>query len=153
MFLKVYFNKIQNKILALLNGYGKAPLNILAQETCSEMSRLVGGWIKESDSLARIFVLKGERINNTDRSHDILAIFIDKKALILDPTIWQIFPEAKNIFFGDFNNISEAIFEIKKKYGGDWKINEEIKKNLDANTQRKLEKIIGKIVRENLDLS
>lgn len=150
MFLKEYFNKIQNKILALLNRYGKAPLNILAQDTCSEVSRLVGGWIKKSDSLARIFVLKGEKINNTDRSHDILAIFIDKKVAILDPTVWQIFPEAKDIFFGDFNNINEATLQIKKKYGGDWKLNEEIKKDINNKAQQELEKIIGEIVKENL---
>jgi hypothetical protein len=142
--------KIEKKIQYLLRKQGDLPLAILAYDCCSEISRLVASWIKKEKASSQVLILKGEGIKKTDRKHDIIAIIEKGKVFIIDPTIWQIFPN-ENISVGLYDNLEKALRGVTKKYGGFWKVSEEIK-NVSRRDQIEWKKIILDIVQENIKI-
>lgn len=142
--------KIEKKIHRLLKKQGDLPLAILAYDCCSEISRLAASWIKKEEDSSQILVLKGKRIKKTNRKHDILAIIEKEKVFIIDPTVWQIFSNGK-VFVGSHDNLEKALQSVIKKYGGSWKVSEEIKK-VNRKDQKEWKRIILDIVRENIKI-
>ena len=70
------FKKIQDRILNLLPKRHQIDKSILLEDCCSEISRLVASWIKESNRSARFYILKGDKVCKTKKSHDVLAVVI-----------------------------------------------------------------------------
>lgn len=123
---KEFILKIQNKVLKLIPVKSNIPLSLLLEDCCSELSRLVANWIREQDRSCRLLILKGDNVCDTKKSHDIVAIInLDKEVNIIDPTIWQFFPEKQSILVFIKQSIGEAPKEIEKLYGGQWEISEE----------------------------
>lgn len=122
--------------------------NILLTDSCSEVARLVAGWIKIFDKSNSIFILKGINVCNTKKAHDMLAVITaDKQIYVIDPTIWQFFPKEKSILLFLSKNIDITINKIKKKYGGQWSISEEFIR-MDKNEEKKYLNIIAKNIHE-----
>jgi hypothetical protein len=142
---KDYIIKIQDRIIKLLKSYNDKPLSALSLDCCSEISRLVGSWIKDDYNTAEIYILKGDNIVD-NKSHDILAISYNKKIHLIDPTIWQFFPEDNNIFLGAYNDLDKAILIVAKKYRGNWQIKEKL-----SNFNKKQIDEWKKIIKENLE--
>lgn len=121
---KEFIEKIQNEILKFVPEGNKLSLSVIFEDCCSELSRLVASWILEADESTHQVILKGDDVCGTNKSHDILAIKEGGKIYLIDPTIWQFFPDEKSILIGESNSIDEAITLASKKYGGQWKISE-----------------------------
>lgn len=149
-----YIESLQNYVVSLLRkGNESKPLWMLAKYNCSEVSWLVG--LKVAQDLGEKsdpFTLKGD-VNNgiekAENAHDILGYFDpdSKDFVILDPTIWQFYPEAESIFIGSFETIEKAIAEVSKHYQGDWKLSYRIK-DIHEDVSENL-----KIIRANCDQS
>lgn len=141
-------NKIQNRVIELLNSQGEEPLNVLVADCCSEVARLVGGWVQDIEKYDKFFILKGQNLRNSNRSHDVIAMLKDTKVSVIDPTVWQFFLD-KNIFVGNFGSLEAAFIELSKIYGGKWEVSEEL--NNITETQRKQWKsIIIKNLNKNI---
>ena len=122
------FKKIQDRILNLLPKRHQIDKSILLEDCCSEISRLVASWIKESNRSARFYILKGDKVCKTKKSHDVLAVVIrDGEVYLIDPTVWQFFPHKESILVGKLDYLEESIKLSKEKYGGSWKVSEELK--------------------------
>lgn len=118
---------IQERILQLLptNQYNRR--GILLADSCSELARLVANWIKEMDGSVQTIILKGDNVCATQKSHDILVVVTkDAQFYLLDPTVWQFFPGDDSILIGVADSLDEAIKLSAEKYGGEWKISEEV---------------------------
>ena len=112
---------IQNRILRLLPVDQRNQPGVLLADSCSEVSRLIAGWIKSQDESIQIIILKGANVCDTKKSHDILAVItMDNKVYIIDPTIWQFFPQAESILVFVSENIDTALNKLKTIYGGGW---------------------------------
>lgn len=142
---KKYIEKIQKKILELLPEEKRQERALLLDDCCSELSRLVASWIRENYKSSRQIILKGENICNTNKSHDILASIENGKVYLIDPTIWQFFPNEDSILIGEYFSIDEAIAAITRKYGGYWQKSEDLK---IISSEEKDEWL--KIVKENI---
>jgi len=111
---------------------------------------LVAGWIKIIDKSNRILILKGDGICNTKKAHDILAVITtNNQVYIIDPTIWQFFPQAKSILVFISDNINIALDKIKAMYGGQWAESEEFVQ-MDKNEEKKYLDIISQNISESL---
>lgn len=142
--------KIQKKIIQLLPIDQQDQPGILFADSCSEVSRLVANWIKKLDKSNRILIMKGDNVCGTKKAHDILAITItDNQVYVIDPTIWQFFPQAKSILVFVVNNINIALDKIKVMYGGQWAESEEFIE-MDKNEEKKYLDIISQNICENL---
>jgi hypothetical protein len=119
-----YISTIQTKVTNLLKAF-PGSLARASKDRCSEIARLVGCWIFKDYPNIEISVLKGEFSNNM--AHDILVVKYVDKIYVLDPTVWQIFPESKTIAVCTVNSITEAIVFVTNKYGGVWKVSELLK--------------------------
>ncbi|MEK9167640.1 MAG: hypothetical protein AAB613_02770 [Patescibacteria group bacterium] len=117
--------KIQKSVTDLLQTLSD-DLQIAAKDRCSEVARLAGCWILNENPEYKIQICKG-RLSD-ELSHDILIAEKDNSLFLIDPTIWQIFPESKSILIGSSQNVSGAINTLKEKYGGTWKISESLEK-------------------------
>ena len=142
---------IQRKVLKMLPVDKKNRPSILLADSCSEISRLVASWIKASDKISQINILKGNNVCGTKKSHDILAV-TDKsgRVQIIDPTVWQFFPRKKSIPVLTAKDINAAINKIKKIYSGRWKISEKFIK-LSKSQEKKYLNIIKQNIKENLE--
>lgn len=139
--------KIQERIIKLLPKDKQDQPGILLTDSCSEMARLAAGWIKTFDKSDSIFILKGINVCYTSKAHDILAVITaDKQVYVIDPTIWQFFPREKSILLFLSKNIDIAMNKIKKKYGGQWLINEKFVRVSKKNEGKYL-----KIIAENIN--
>jgi len=145
---KEFINKIQNKILELVPEENRSQLGVVLENCCSELSRLVAYSIKEESVSAKQVILKGDNVCGTDKSHDILVNTEDVKTYLIDPTIWQFFPDEKSILIGETNSIDEAIAVALIKYGGQWTISEELSEILEKN-KNEYQKIVLKNISEN----
>lgn len=116
--------KIQKRVVDLLHTLSN-DLHVAAKGQCSEVARLAGCWILTEHSGYTINILKGEFSDKS--AHDILGVMDGKTVFLIDPTIWQIFPESKSIFIASPQDIPEAINLLTNKYSGSWKISETIK--------------------------
>lgn len=140
--------KIQERIIGLLPIEWRDRPGVLLADSCSEVSRLVAGWIKKIDETSHIFILKRINVCNTQKAHDILAVTINNQIYIIDPTIWQFFPQAKSILVFISEDINVALDKIKEIYGGEWGESEEFIQ-IDKNEEKKYLSIISQNVSEN----
>lgn len=142
--------KIQRQIIQLLPTDLQNHPGILLTDSCSEISRLVANWIKILDKSSQIFIIKGVRVCGTKKAHDILAVItVNNQVYIIDPTIWQFFPQAKSILVFISNNINIALDKIKTMYSGQWSKNEKFIQ-LDKNEEKKYLDIVFQNIHENL---
>ncbi len=144
-----YINELEEYMISVLKAGNKGkPLSMLAKYNCSEVSRLVGLKVLEylgEDS--KPFILKGEVTKNgidKDNIHDILG-FLDvdsSKFVLIDPTIWQFFPESEEIFLGEFEALDDAIAFCADFYEGEWNFSEYVdKESEDVNEMMKIIKM------------
>lgn len=146
---KDLIKKIQKRIIQLLSVDQQNQPGILLVDSCSEVSRLVAGWIKILDKSNRILIIKGVNVCGTKKSHDILAVItVDNQVYIIDPTIWQFFPQAKSILVFTLDNIDIALDKIKTIYGGQWLKSEEFIR-MNKNEEKEYMDIISQNIREN----
>lgn len=146
---KNIINKIQKRIIQLLPAGLRSQPGILLADSCSEVSRLVAGWIKKLDRSNTILILKGINVCDTKKAHDLLAVItVKNKIYIIDPTIWQFFPKTNSIIVFISDDITISVNKIKKIYGGQWSINEELIKR-DTNKEKKYMDIISRNIHEN----
>jgi hypothetical protein len=139
---KQYINQLQKKVISILRKESSTkPLNILCADSCSEISRLISCWIINDFPDATVNILKGDNVQNTYRSHDIVLVEYQNSKILIDPSIWQFFADSDDICIGTVKNLNEALLLATKKYGGKWYISEKMSKcNTDVMT--KLEDII-----------
>lgn len=149
---KKYIEEIQDKIMELLPEEKRQERAILLEDSCSELSRLVASWMGEHDQYGRYAILKGDNVCNTTKSHDILAYIVNDKVDLIDSTIWQIFPNERSIFVGQYSNINEAISAAAKKYGGRWQKNEDLEEASPDDREEWLG-IVKKNIKEGLNTS
>jgi len=142
--------KIQRQIIQLLPTDLQNQPGILLTDSCSEISRLVANWIKILDKSSQIFIIKGVCVCDTKKAHDILAVItVNNQVYIIDPTIWQFFPQAKSILVFISNDINIVLDKIKKMYGGQWSKNEKFIQ-LDKNEEKEYLDIVFQNIHENL---
>lgn len=142
--------KIQKQIIQLLPADQRNQLGILLADSCSEVARLVAGWIKMLDKSNRILIIKGLNVCGTKKAHDILVVITDNNQVYtIDPTIWQFFPRVKSILVFVVDDIDIALDKIKTRYGGQWLKSEEFIQ-IDKNEEKKYLDIIDQNIRENL---
>jgi hypothetical protein len=142
--------RLQKKILKLLPAGRQNQPDILFADSCSEMARLVAGWIMETDKSNRIFILKIFNVFGTKKAHDIFAVITaGGRVYIIDPTVWQFFPLAKTILMFTAPDIDGAIDKIKKLYGGKKVTKEEFFKFTKADAKKYLA-VISDNFRENV---
>ncbi len=140
---KEFIDKIQKRVINLLKTLSD-DLQVVAKDRCSEIARLVGCWILNWYPEYKAQIYKGELSGGL--AHDVLVIGNDRSLFIIDPTIWQMFPESKSIFIGFIQDIPAAVSLLKKRYGGLWKISETMG-CLDENYQQELLKVIMRRVK------
>ena len=131
-----YISIIQAKVTSLLKTFDGS-LAEASKDRCSEIARLVGCWIIKDYPDTEISILKGEFSN--DMAHDILVVKYAHNIYVLDPTVWQIFPESGTIVVCTVNSITEAIAFVTNKYGGVWKVFELLK----TCSQEEEQKLLG----------
>ena len=141
-----FIKQIQNQILNLLPQDKLQQKAFLLRDCCSELSRLVASWISDADQSNRHVILKGSNVCDTDKSHDILASIKNDKVYLIDPTIWQFFPNESTILVGEYGSLDQAIAAATEKYGGDWQKSQD----LNGVSQKERDKWL-KIVKENID--
>ena len=112
------------KYIFNLVGYNKrVPLYVLTQDSCSEISRLLGFWLYKKFPKLKIYIYKGvARV----RFHDLLIIQ-ENKVYVIDPTIWQFFKNKKSILIAEENSIKNALAATSRYYGGKWKLSENVR--------------------------
>jgi len=142
---KKYIEEIQKKILELLPEEKRQNKTLLLEDCCSELSRLVASWINESDESGHQAILKGDNVRNTNKSHDIIASIRNGKVHLIDPTIWQFFPNENSILIGEYTSLDKAVIAAAKKYGGNWQKNEDLR---EFSSEEKGEWL--RIVKENI---
>ena len=142
---KKYIEKIQKKILELLLEEKRQKRALLLEDSCSELSRLVASWINENDEFSRQAILKGDHVHNTSKLHDILASIKTGKVFLIDPTIWQFFPDKDSILIGEYTSLDEAMAAAANKYGGHWQKSENLKKI----SSKEKDELLG-IIKDNI---
>lgn len=93
------------------------------------MARLVAGWILafEPEAEGRVAILKGESVRGTTKSHEIVLVRDRCHVLyVIDPTMWQFFPEAKSILILVTDSLANALKQLGRTYGGRWSVSEHI---------------------------
>ncbi len=138
--------RIQEQVLNLLPKDKLQQKAFLLKDCCSELSRLVASWISEADQSSRRVILKGNNVCDTDKSHDILASIKNDKVYLIDPTIWQFFPNESTILVGEYGSLDQAIAAATEKYGGNWHKSQD----LNGVSQKERNEWL-KIVKENID--
>lgn len=142
--------RIQQRVLGLLPEGSHPLVGTLLRDSCSEVARLAAGWIREEHHPSRLLILKGTNVCGTTRSHDIVAVIGSSgDACIIDPTVWQFFPEAESILVATSSDLGSAMESIVAKYGGNWAISEEFSQ-LSKEDEEKYRAIIAQNAQENL---
>lgn len=136
---------LQNRILDLAPGRS----GVYLKYCCSEISRLITKWIWNYDKSYKFYILKGGCVMGNEISHDILVVEKDDTYLIIDPTIWQFFPNAKTIAVYQGTSLERGISNISRKYKCTWVLGmqEEIP---DKKLQIEYLRIINSIIDDNL---
>lgn len=137
--------KVQNRILDLSPNRS----GIYLKYCCSEISRLIIRWLWSYDKTCKFYILKGSGAMDGKMSHDILVVNKDNIYSIIDPTIWQFFPDAKSILAYEGIDLEKGIDNIKRKYKCNWVLGkqEEIP---DDKTAKEYTEIIKSIINDNL---
>ena len=146
-----YISQIQNRVITLLRSYEietSKSLNLLVEDACSEVSRLVACWILNDYPSVKTSIAKGKNVQNKNEfCHDVLLVEKNNQITIVDPTIWQIFPEKQSILLKTVTSISEVLNFLTQQYSGTWKISETITlNNYPTTEQEELKKVIKGIV-------
>lgn len=140
---------IQERVEAFFRRESDRPLSVATQDCCSEMSRLVGSWVKDDEPMAEILIFKGIGEGQPERNHEVMGVRRGNQWLLVDPTIWQIFPSESTITIGFANSVSQSSLVLAQKYGGFWKVNHAL-----GTTSREdvyeLEDTLKEIIRENV---
>jgi len=111
------------KYVFTLVGYnGSVPLNILTQDSCSEVSRLLGQWLHAKFPKAKISIYKGKVKGHF---HDLLLVH-DDKVYVIDPTVWQFFQHKKSILIATEDSVDDAVVALMRNYGGKWELSERV---------------------------
>ena len=112
------------KYIFSLIGYKKStPLYVLTQDSCSEISRLLGLWLYKKYPKARIYIYKG-RVRA--RFHDLLLVE-ENKVYVIDPTVWQFSKNKKSILIAEEDSLKDAPTALRRYYGGKWKLSERVR--------------------------
>jgi hypothetical protein len=134
--------KIQKEVISLLTSSGKKSLYILSKDCCSEMSRLVGYRIMDSNPKTETLIIKGVLTNN--KQHDILVVKEGDLFSLIDPTIWQFYKNKKTIFLGTFKDVTGIFKFTEKFYGGKWSLSENLKRSDSKKEQEKCLSVLMK---------
>lgn len=128
MFTKQNIEKLEYFIKTTLRNSGKPGMTLerLATDNCSEISRLVGCFALQSWKNIAVHILKGEKVIKTTQSHDILAIQDMNYIYVLDPSVWQFFPQRRSVLVGASDSLSGATKLAQDVYGGIWKVSEQL---------------------------
>jgi len=126
-------------VFRLIGYNGKISLSKLCDDTCSEVSRMLGQWLLKKLLKADMYIAKG-KIGK--RFHDILLVH-DKEVYILDPTVWQFFKNKKSILIKKTKTVNDALLMLANIYGGKWQISEQITKYSHEEIKR-LKKVLVK---------
>lgn len=117
--------KIQDRVLELLPANKRFMAGMLLKDSCSEVSRLVAGWVQEINSSNQISIVKGIDVRDTRESHDIITVStLTGDIYVVDPTIWQFFPKAGSVLLFISNSSEDVLKRIKTIYGGQWSVSE-----------------------------
>jgi hypothetical protein len=135
---KKIIEQIQRRVESLLLTLSD-DLQTAAKDQCSEAARLVGCWILDESPEYKAQIFKGAFSDGS--AHDILAVESKKEVFLIDPTVWQMFPESSSIFVGSVGNTSEAINLLQRKYAGTWGVSEVMQK-CDQDYQQELLRVI-----------
>jgi len=150
MYLEI-IEKVQNRVIQLLPIDKQEYPGILLKDTCSEVVRLVASWIKLLDKSVILYVIKGNNVCNTKKSHNILIIKdLNGLIYVVNPTVWQFFPKLKSILIFSANDINIALDRVKEIYEGKWSISEEFIGMTEVEEKKYLN-IISQNINENLD--
>src|SRR3989338_7875359 len=90
----IFLEKIQKRVIDLLLTLSH-DLRTAAKDQCSEVARLVGCWILDEYPEYKVQICKGTLSKGL--AHDVLVVGGQEKLFLIDPTIWQIFPESEQI--------------------------------------------------------
>lgn len=140
---------IQKRILDLLPAELRKQPGIFLADSCSEVSRLVAAWIKKIDDSSIITIFKGNEVCGTKKAHDVLVVQNGNIFYVIDPTIWQFFPEENSILISISVDLDGAIKSIQAKYGGYWQKSEDFTK-LDSVEESNYVNIIVQNIKEAL---
>jgi sulfur transfer complex TusBCD TusB component (DsrH family) len=117
--------KLEKRVRLLIYRDG-VTLSESARDNCSEISRLFACWVLEQDPRARAFVAKGTDVVGVGSAHDILFIIAQEIVYLVDPTVWQIFPNRENVLMGTSDSLERALDIAANTYKGNWAIAEEL---------------------------
>ncbi|MGD1003774.1 MAG: hypothetical protein ABR884_04380 [Minisyncoccia bacterium] len=121
------------KYIFSLIGYKKStPLCVLTQDSCSEISRLLGLWLYKKYPKARIYIYKG-RVRA--RFHDLLLVE-ENKVYVIDPTVWQFSKNKKSILIAEEDSLKDALTALSQYYGGKWKLSESVRSYSQAEIKK-----------------
>lgn len=118
----------QNLINFLRTIDNKRNLFQLTKNNCSEISRYI--WIDMIEKYwehIKPFILKGSvPVINETITHDLLWFYWNGKIIIVDPTIWQFYPNKHSIFILQSEwDLDVVINLLKIKYWfNNWKLSE-----------------------------
>src|SRR5680860_290339 len=128
-------------VFRLIDYNGRISLSNLCDDTCSEVSRMLGQWLLKKLLKADMYIAKG-KIGK--RFHDILLVH-DKEVYILDPTVWQFFKNKKSILIKKTKTVNDALLVLANIYGGKWKISEQIAK-YPSNEIERLKSVLKELI-------
>jgi hypothetical protein len=126
--------RVTNLLATLADDRGDAACN-----QCSEISRLVGGWILTLHPSHRALIVKGEFFDSS--AHDLIVVERPQGFLAIDPTVWQFFPESESMFVAATDDFTAMLVQLTDKYGGTWAVSETLTPNDAAAEHALLETI------------
>lgn len=118
--------QLQERVEAFFRSQSERPFSISTRDCCSEMARLVGSWVKEEEPTAEVVIVQGVGEVQTECNHEVVAMWRDNHWLLIDPTIWQVFPSASTIVVGVADSRAQALDTLVHKYGGAWRVTERV---------------------------
>lgn len=130
-------------VVSLLEYDGRRPLAVLCEDSCSEVSRLLGLWFRKKLPKARIFIAQG-KIGK--RRHDLLVVENGRDVDVVNPTVWQFFKYKKTMVMARAKTTEDAIGALAEMYGGTWRITERVSRYAGRDMAR-LKAIIKKQIR------
>ena len=136
---KAFFKQTKSHVFELLGYDRQTPLHILSKDSCSEVSRLLGQWLREKLPNAKIYIAKGKIKKHF---HDIVLVQ-ENKVYALDPTVWQYFKNKKSILIAEGNSTDDIFHALINYYGGTWRVSENVK-GYSASEIKKLKEVIIK---------
>jgi len=122
-------------------------LSETAADQCSEVARVCAHWILEVTPTVQVFIMKGVGIfGDGERAHELVMVKYESLITLIDPTIWQFFPDAQSMLLVDEADDYRANALLMDMYGGIWGKVEEV--FYDGKERLFLEKTIRKNMKE-----